>query len=78
MCVCVCVCVCVCHGHFCNGEPCVTFSRSSSFDDMAASITEGHQQCTKFHKLVISNILYRELLCNKPAFIKYLLLLRAY
>ena len=49
---------------------------SSSFDDIAASIIEGYQLCLENHKLIISNILYRELLhnfqhINKPAFIKY-------
>jgi putative Mn2+ efflux pump MntP len=40
----------------------VAFSRSSSFDNVAVAITEGYRQRMDNESLIISDIVYREVL----------------
>jgi hypothetical protein len=47
---------------FPNGQIYVTFSRPSSFDNVAAAITEGRRQRIQNDSLVTSDNVYREAL----------------
>lgn len=48
--------------YHCQIQVAVALSQFSSYDNVIVAITESHQQCTKYGRLITSDTLYREVL----------------